>query len=287
MMIDTHCHLQFKSFEQNRDEVIVRCREKGMILNLVGTQQSTSKKGVEMAEQYDWMYATIGLHPIHEHEVDVEEEDTSFTSRGEIFDPAFYSALAKHSKVIAIGETGLDRFHIPKDASEQEILDTQRNVFRQHYDVAAENNLPLVMHVRDAHDEMLELLQTIKQEKGNLISGVVHCYTGNWAQAEKYLELGFNLGFTGVVTFPPKKTNPTPQLELEKVIELIPLDRILVETDAPYLAPNPYRGKQSEPWMIEEVIKKFASVRGLDFDEMTGIIYQNTLNLFTRIKSKK
>ncbi len=284
MMIDTHCHIHFKAFEQNRDEVIARSKEKGMILNLVGTQQSTSKKGVELAEQYDWMYATIGLHPIQIHEVDVFEETTNFTSRGENFDPEFYRELAKHPKVIGVGETGLDRFHIPKDESEELILSAQKEVFRKHYDIAEEFELPLVMHVRDAHDEMIELLQDIKKEKGSLIRGVVHCYTGNWKQAEEYLALGFNLGFTGVVTFPPKKTNPEPQLELEKVITNIPLERILVETDAPFLAPQTYRGEQSEPWMVEEVIKKFAVVRGLDVPEMTSQINKNTVHLFNKIK---
>ncbi|HRH23079.1 MAG TPA: TatD family hydrolase [Candidatus Magasanikbacteria bacterium] len=284
MMIDTHCHIHFKAFENNRDEVIARAKEKNMILNLVGTQESTSKKGVDMAEKYDWMYATIGLHPIHIHEVDVYEETTNFTSRGEDFNPEFYRELAKNPRVIAVGETGLDRFHIPKDQSEKDILAAQSDVFRKHYDVAEESGLPLVMHVRDAHDEMIDLLQQIKKEKGSLIRGVVHCYTGNWAQAEKYLELGFNLGFTGVVTFPAKKTNPEPQLELEKVVANIPLDRILVETDAPFLAPQAYRGEQCEPWMVEEVIKKFAAVRGKTIDEMTSQINQNTLHLFTRIK---
>ncbi len=284
MMIDTHCHIHFKAFEKNRDEVIARSKEKGMILNLVGTQESTSKKGVEMAEQYDWMYATIGLHPIHIHEVDVHEETTNFTSRGEDFNPEFYRALATNPKVIGVGETGLDRFHIPKDQVEADILAAQKEVFRKHYDVAEEFGLPLVMHVRDAHDEMIELLESIKKEKGSLIRGVVHCYTGNWTQAEKYLDLGFNLGFTGVVTFPAKKTNPAPQLELEKVLENIPLDRILVETDAPFLAPQAYRGEQSEPWMVEEVIKKFAVVRGLSFDQMADQINKNTKHLFTRMR---
>ncbi len=287
MMIDTHCHIHFKAFENNRHEVIARCKEKGVILNLVGTQASTSKKGVELAEQYDWMYATIGLHPIQIHEVEVFEETTNFTSRGEEFDPEFYDKLAKHPKVIAIGETGLDRFHIPKDVSEEVYLDRQKKVFRAHYDIAEKNNLPLVMHIRDAHEQMLELLAQIKQEKGRLIPGVVHCFTGNWEQAEKYLGMGFNLGFTGVVTFPPKKTNPTPQLELEKVIENIPLDRILVETDAPFLAPQAYRGEQSEPWMVEEVIKKFATVRNLSIDDMKNLININTLGLFNKIEMNK
>ena len=284
MMIDTHCHIHFKAFENNRDEVIARCKEKQVILNLVGTQQSTSKNGVLLAEKYDWMYATVGLHPIQIHEVDVFEETTNFTSRGEDFDSDFYRELAKHPKVIAIGETGLDRFHIPKGEPEELFLQKQAEVFRKHYDIAEEAEIPLVMHIRDAHDEMIALLKEIKKEKGSLIRGVVHCYTGNWRQAEEYLNLGFNLGFTGVVTFPPKKTNPEPQLELEKVVENIPLDRILVETDAPFLAPQAYRGEQCEPWMVEEVIKKFATTRQLSFDELIGQINKNTLNLFTRIK---
>jgi TatD DNase family protein len=283
MMIDTHCHIHFKAFEQNREEVIARCKEKGMILNLVGTQQSTSRNAVLLAEKYDWMYATIGLHPIQIHEVDVYEEDTNFTSRGEEFDQELYSELAKHPRVIAIGETGLDRFHIPKDESEEKILDAQRDVFRKHYDVAEKNQLPLVMHVRDAHEQMLELLEQIQKEKGSLIGGVVHCYTGNWEHASRYLDLGFHLGFTGVVTFPPKKTNPAPQLELEQVIAQIPLDRILVETDAPFLAPQAYRGEQSEPWMIEEVIQKFATVRGKTYEEMVQIIADNTCRVFPKI----
>lgn len=284
MMIDTHCHIHFKAFENNRDEVIARSKEKDMILNLVGTQQSTSKKGVELAEKYDWMYATIGLHPIQIHEVDVYEETTNFTSRGEDFNPEFYRELAKHPKVIGVGETGLDRFHIPKDQSEELILSAQKEVFRKQYAVAEEFGLPLVMHVRDAHDEMIALLEDIKKEKGSLIRGVVHCYTGNWTEAEKYLELGFNLGFTGVVTFPAKKNNPEPQLELERVLQNIPLNRILVETDAPFLAPQAYRGEQCEPWMVEEVLKKFAVVKNMNIDEMTAQINKNTLELFSKIK---
>ncbi len=283
MMIDTHCHIHFKAFENNRGEVIARSKDKQMILNLVGTQQSTSKNGVLLAEQYDWMYATIGLHPIQIHEVDVYEETTNFTSRGENFDPAFYRELAQHPKVIAVGETGLDRFHLPKDEPEEMYLERQKNVFRQHYAIAEEFGLPLVMHVRDAHEEMIALLKEIKKEKGSLIRGVVHCYTGNWRQAEAYLSLGFNLGFTGVVTFPPKKTNPEPQLELEKVIANIPLDRILVETDAPFLAPQAYRGEQCEPWMVEEVVKKFALARDMSMEQMTDHINHNTFELFQKI----
>lgn len=283
-MIDTHCHIHFKAFENNRDDVIARSKEKQMILNLVGTQQSTSKNGVLLAEKYDWMYATIGLHPIQIHEVDVYEETTNFTSRGEDFDPVFYRELAQHPKVIAVGETGLDRFHLPKDEPEELYLEHQKKVFRQHYAIAEEFGLPLVMHVRDAHDEMIAFLKEIREEKGKLIPGVVHCYTGNWSQAEQYLELGFNLGFTGVVTFPPKKTNPTPQIELEEVLRNMPPDRILVETDAPFLAPQAYRGEQCEPWMVEEVLKKFSLIREVAVDEITRQVNENTLRLFTKIK---
>ena len=141
----------------------------------------------------------------------------------------------------------------------QKVFDDQWALFLKHVELAQEFDLPVVIHVRDAHDEMIKRLKSLDKS----IRAVVHCYTGNWEYAQEYLDLGFYLGFTGVVTFPPKKTNPQPQLELNQVVEHIPLDKILVETDAPFLAPQAYRGEQCEPWMTEEVVKHIANVRGL------------------------
>lgn len=280
MLIDTHCHLQFKSYENDRDEVIKRCEEKNVILNLVGTQKDTSKAAVDLADKHKNMYASIGTHPIHLFPTHIDEEESKFISREEGFDEEYYEKLVQSKKVIGIGETGLDLFHLPKDISKEEVLEKQKQVFLAHINFAQKHNLPLIIHCRDAHEEMLDLLQTLDKE----IKGTVHCFTGNWEQAQKYLDIGLYLGFTGIITFPPKKTDPKPQLDLEEVINKIPLNRILVETDSPYLAPQAYRGKRCEPYMVEEVIKKFAKIRGKSEEEIKEIILNNTLNLFTGIR---
>ena len=318
MLLDTHCHLQFNGYDKNREEVIERCNQKRMILNIVGTQKDTSKKAVELAEKYDNYYATIGTHPIHLFASRVDEEESSFVSHEESFDEEYYTELAKSKKVIGVGETGLDLFHLPEGKSIKEVLEKQKEVFIAHINFAAKHNLPLVIHCRSAHDEMIKLLQSVIARSPNLIGttssrhggisvplqstgqrdsdgskdprndrkihGVMHCFAGDWEQAKQYLDMGLYLGFTGVVTFPPKKTDPKPQNDLLEVLQKVPLDRILVETDAPYLAPQKYRGTfPSEPWMVEEVIKKIAEIRQKTVEEINQIVLENALNLFTGI----
>jgi len=275
-LIDSHCHIQFNSFKDDYDEVIQRCVTKDVILNTVGTQKETSKKAVEFAEKYDNIYATIGLHPIHLFPTHVDEEETSFISREEDFDEEYYGELAKSEKVIAVGECGIDLFHLPKDKSLEEVLEKQKEIFIKQADFAKKHDLPLVIHVRDAYEEMLQVLEPETK-------GVIHCYTGNWQNAQKFLDLGLYLGFTGIVTFPAKKTDPKPQEELLEVIKNCPLDRILIETDAPYLAPQKYRGERSEPWMVEEVAKKIAEIKGVSEEEVRKATVENAKKLFTRI----
>ncbi len=278
MLFDTHCHIQFKSLYNDLDEVIVRCTEKNMILNLVGTQIPTSEKAIHMAEKYEWMYASIGIHPIQHDVVDVVEEGSHFTSRGEEWDQKLFEQLVQHPKVIAVGETGLDKFHIRGDKHIDDIFAAQKKLFLQHYELAQAYQKPLVIHVRDAHEEMIAILESLPHP----IHGTVHCFTGNWSHAERYLSFGLHLGFTGVITFPPKKTDPTPQEALLEVIKKMPLERVLVETDAPYLAPQVYRGDRSEPWMVEECIKKIAEIRELSVAEITHITTQNAQRLFLK-----
>ena len=277
MIFDSHCHIQFKAFDEDRGEVIKKCKEKETVMNLVGTQKDTSKKAVKMAENNEDMYATVGLHPIQSKKVKVEEENTSFVARGEDFDTDFYQGLIDRSdKVVAVGETGLDKFHIPKDMSVDRIVDDQWSAFVEHAKLAENNDLPLVMHIRNAHDEMIERLKNSVPKVG----GVVHCFTGNWEQAREYIEMGFHIGFTGIVTFPPKSKNPKPQEELLKVVERTPLESILVETDAPFLAPQEYRGDRAEPWMTEEVIKKIAEVKNMSYEKVRKKTVNNTKNFF-------
>ncbi|MBT4121217.1 MAG: TatD family hydrolase [Candidatus Magasanikbacteria bacterium] len=276
MLIDSHCHIQFNAYKDDYDEVIKRCIEKNTILNTVGTQKETSKKAVDFAEKYDNIYATIGLHPIHLFPTHVDEEESSFISREEDFDEEYYGELAKSEKVIAVGECGIDLFHLPKDKSLEEVLKKQKEIFIKQADFAKKHNLPLVIHVRDAYKEILEVLDPETK-------GVVHCYTGNWQNAQKFLDLGLYLGFTGIATFPAKKTSPKPQEQLLEVIKNCPLDRILIETDAPYLAPQKYRGERCEPWMVEEVAKKIAEIKVLTEEEVRDVTVENAKRLFTKI----
>lgn len=282
-MFDSHCHLQFNAYNSDREEVIKRCQEKNVWCNVIGTQKDTSLSAVALAEKYDNFYATIGLHPIHITSTEVDEEEISFTSREEIFDDALYSEMAKSKKVVAIGECGLDLFHIPKNVDKKsargglnKIITDQSAQFICHLEFAKKHDLALVIHIRDAHDEMIDLLKSIHFNW----RGVIHCYTGNWQQAQEYLNLGLHLGFTGVITFPPKKTDPKPQIDLIEVAKKSPLNRILVETDAPYLAPQAYRGKRCEPWMVIEVAKQLAVFRNKELAEIDEITTANTKKLF-------
>jgi TatD DNase family protein len=282
MLIDTHCHLQFNAYKNDADEVLARCKEKGMILNVVGSQRDTSLRAVEFARRHDFIYATVGLHPIHTHATEVDEEEIKFKTREEDFDYEFYKSLAQDEKVIAIGECGLELFHVPEGADRESFLQKQKDIFLKQINLARELGLPLVIHVRDAHEEMVRFLDEVR--KGSQLSGVVHCYTGNWHYAQKYLDMGLHIGFTGVITFPPKKTDPQPQIDLLEVVNNVPLDRLLIETDAPYLAPQAYRGQRGEPWMVEEVAKKIAELRGVATKEIADIAENNASKLFQKIK---
>ena len=322
MMVDTHAHAHFNAYKGDMDEVIKRSLAKGVIMNLVGTQRDTSKKGVAVAEKYDGCYASVGLHPEHLFSKHVDEEETPFRSREEHFDYEYYRTLAQNSKVIGIGECGLDLYRIPEGLTASEMLPRQTEVFKAHIKLAQDLQLPLVIHCREAHAELIDILSSdvIPTEftrveessrssidssapsrsalnnkeqkmsthndnikKQNTLRGTIHCYTSNWQNAQKYLALGFYLGFTGVITFPPQKANPGAQADLLEVVAKIPLDRILLETDCPYLSPLPYRGKRGEPWMVEATAQKIAEIRGLGLDQILEITTANALRLFTKI----
>ncbi len=280
-MIDTHCHIQFNAYKDDHEAVIKRCQEKNAILNVVGSQRDTSRRAIEYAEKYPDMYATVGLHPIHLFSSHVNEEEAKFTSREEEFDYEYYKKLAKNKKVIAIGECGLDLYHLLPGKSKEEVLERQKQTFISQYNLAQELGLPLVIHVRDAHEEMIQLLHSLIPRLGGVGVGwgVIHCYTSNWHYAQQYLDLGLYLGFTGVITFPPKKNDPQPQLDLLEVVAKCPLDRMLVETDAPYLAPQAYRGQRCEPWMVEEVVKKIAEIKGVSEEVVLNKTTENAKKL--------
>lgn len=300
MLFDSHCHLQFKAYKDDFSDVLKHCNEKGMLLNVVGSQIDTSKRAVELAQKYENIYASVGLHPVHLFETHVDEEEVAFKSREEDFDYEKYKILAQNKKVVAIGECGLELFHLPENVDKEKLLQKQKEVFISQYKLAQELKLPIIVHVREAHKEMIELLCVIASEtkqshevqkavglsrrpaphNDNKINGVIHCYTSNIENAKQYLNLGLYLGFTGVITFPPKKTDPQTQYELIEVVKHCPLDKMLIETDAPYLAPQAYRGKRCEPWMVEEVAKKIAEIRHITTEEVMEMTTNNAKRLF-------
>lgn len=279
-LFDTHCHIQFQAYKEDRVEVLERSIEKGIIMNMVGTQKDTSKMAVDLADRYENIFASIGTHPIHLHSTHVDEEETSFKSREESFDWEYYAQLVEHPKVIAIGECGLDLFHIPQGMSVEAVIQKQQAVFADHLRFALEFDKPLVVHCRDAHDQLIELLKKLHAEEGRLPGGTIHCYTSNVEHAREYTDLGFHLGFTGVITFPAKKTDPKPQEDLLAVVKEIPLERILIETDSPYLTPQVMRGKRNEPWLVEEVARTIAQLRGLSYEKVAEITTNNARRLF-------
>lgn len=280
-MFDTHCHVQFNGFKNDALEIVKKSGATGMILNLVGTQKDTSRAGVEMAEQFPFTYASIGLHPVHLFSTHIDEEESSFLSREEDFDYEYYKQLGQSKKVIAVGECGLDLYRMPEGKTREEILEKQKKTFALQYKLAQELNVALVIHVREAHTEMIELLKELMAEfNQTTVRGTVHCYTGNWQFAQQYLELGLHIGFTGVITFPPRKADPQSQLGLLEAVKNIPLERIVVETDAPYLAPIPFRGQRCEPPMVEHTIRKIAEIKSITFLEAEQATTENAKKLF-------
>jgi len=253
-LIDSHCHLDDKQFDGDREAVVERARAAGVeTLLAIGTGDGPPdlECAVRLAEQYPFFYATIGVHP---HEARKASAETFDRMR----------ALAKHEKVLAIGEIGLD-YHY--DFSPRE---TQREVFAAQLELAAEARLPIVIHTREAWEDTLAAIRAA----GRLpVQGIMHCFTGGREQARQALDLGFLLAFGGVVTFPKAE-------ELREAARFTPADRLLVETDCPYLAPVPHRGKRNEPAYMVETAKRLAAVLGEDAETVAETTTRNFETLF-------
>jgi TatD DNase family protein len=261
MFVDSHAHLDGKQFDSDREQVIARAREVGVIAMVAignGDGPPELDAGIRLAEKHPFMYATIGIHP---HEARLAS-DHSF---------AEMERLAKHPKVIAWGEIGLDYFydHSPRD--------TQQQVFVRQMELAAAAKLPIVIHCRpsdnseNAWDDCLRLIDEQWAAKG--IGGVLHCFTGNWSQAKRALDMGFMISFAGNVTFPKAQQIRDAALE-------VPLDRMFIETDCPYLAPIPYRGKRNEPAYVKETARKIGELRGLSMEEVGERTARNFYKFF-------
>jgi len=252
MFADIHCHLSFPEFDQDREIVIKRLIEAQVTLIIdPGTNLPTSKKSIDLALEYDFIYANVGLHP---HEASLPVEESIFIE---------LEALAKSPKVVAIGEIGLD-YHYP-DYNRQ----AQQDAFRQMLRVARTLDMPVVIHCRDAWDDMLHILT---EENHSAMRGVMHCFSGDMVIAKECIRKGFKLSIPGTVSY---KNSLLPE-----VIRNVSLDDLLTETDAPYLAPVPYRGKRNEPAYLPLVTSAIARIREIPVTETAKGIAQNTFELF-------
>lgn len=273
---DVHTHVQFAAFKEDYRAVIKRALTAGVGLINVGTQKDTSRRAVEIADEFKDkpVYAAVGLHPIHTsksfHDTQELGGGEGFNSRGEEFDYDYYKKLASNPKVFAIGECGLDYFRIIEN-NELEIKKKQKEAFEKQIKLAFEAKKPLMIHCRNAFDDLIEIL--IHNSKFLIPNkpGIIHFFTGTKNDAKRLLDIGFYFTFGGVITF---------VRDYDEVIKMIPLERILSETDAPYISPAPYRGKRNEPAYVAEVVKKLAEIKKIPLEKMKEQILKNAAAIF-------
>lgn len=256
MLVDHHCHLDFPQFEENRGELIARAHAAGVgVMVTICTRISNLNKLLAISEAHPTVYCSVGTHPHYaDEELDVSTDEIV--------------RLAQHPRIVAIGEAGLD-YHYQKSSKEG-----QADGFRRHIRAARETGLPLEIHTRDADEDTIEILEEAYCD--GPFPAILHCYTGGAALARRAVELGLYVSFTGVVTF---KKNAA----LREIARDVPLDRILVETDAPYLAPMPYRGKTNEPAYVVHTAATVAEVKGLTREAFADAATENFFRLFQKV----
>jgi TatD DNase family protein len=255
MFVDSHCHVNFPELAAQMPDILARMKNNGVGRALCVSVNLPDWPGLlKLVEQHDELYASVGVHPDYEDTIEPTVEDLIERSA--------------HPKVIAIGETGLDYFRLTGD------LSWQRERFRRHIRAARDTQLPLIIHTRSSSQDTLDIM---KDEGAQDARGVMHCFTESWEVAQASMDLGFYISFSGIVTF--KKAT-----ELQEVARRMPLDRILIETDSPYLAPVPHRGKLNDPSKVIHVAEMIATLRGTTVKEIEEASTKNFFNLFNKLK---
>jgi TatD DNase family protein len=268
MYFDTHTHVNFRAFKDDAEDTISRALKNETWMVNVGTQIDASRMAVELADKFEnGVYAAIGLHPVHTFEQELDEEESHFKTREEVFDEQKYESLI-NNKVVAVGECGLDYFRLPLGQDPEAIKKVQQKVFTEQLIFAQKNKLPVIIHCRDAYEDLLEIMKA--EYKGQ---AVIHSFTDTWETAKRFLDLGYYIALNGILTF--DKTG-----KLAEVCKNTPNDRILVETDAPYLTPPPFRGKRNEPAYVQYVAAKVAEIKGLTLAEAGEMTFKNACSLF-------
>lgn len=256
--VDIHSHLNFPDYDKDRDVVIERMKSANIHTITVGTNLETSKSAVDLANKHDNIFACIGLHP-------VDDED----SEQFIWDEKQFGELANQEKVVAIGECGLDYLRLL--AGDESKKKKQKEIFEAQISLALKIGKPLMIHCRDAYEDVLDVLQNFKREVGDKLVGNVHFFAGNVDVAKKFLDIGFTMSFTGVITFVD---------QYNEVIDFLPLDSIMSETDAPFVAPKPHRGKRNEPTYVIEVVRAISAIKKLDEGVVGKALVANAVRCF-------
>ena len=252
--LDAHAHLQLREFDADREAVITRMEVAQTGAIMIGVDLETSRQALELAEAHENFWAAVGLHPND--------------NPNEVFDEVAFAHLAAHPKVVAIGECGLDYFR--SGGTDQE-KDAQKIRFERQIALAASVGKPLIIHCRNAHDDMLTMLTDARSQYGDKLSIIIHFFTATGEIAQRYIDIGCYLSFPGPITYTAM---------YDDSIRLAPVDKILAETDSPFAAPVPYRGKRNEPVYVAEVVRKLALVRGEDVETLRAQILENTQRVF-------
>ena len=258
MIFETHAHYDDDRFSDDRDAIIASLplRDIERVIN-VGASIQTTKNSIELADKYEYIYAAAGVHPSDVNDLDNEGTD-------------WLKEYATHKKVVAIGEIGLDYYW----DKEEDVRANQRRWFRDQMDIAVKVKLPVIIHSRDAAEDTMTIL---KEYKDSGITGVVHCYSYSKEIAAELIKLGYYIGIGGVVTFKNSK-------KLKETAASIPLDRLLLETDCPYMAPEPYRGKRNDSTLIPYIVKEIAALRGVSEEEIINVTRENAYRLFGKVQ---
>lgn len=250
MLIDTHAHLDFKDYEKELEKIIKRAKNNGVSkIITIGASLEGSKKGLELAKKYKEVYAAIGIHPEDANELNSDVLN-------------LFREFSKEKKVVAIGEIGLDYY------LENYSKDEQIKVFKTQLDLAFELNLPVILHIRNAFEDAINI---IDQYDWNKNKGVMHCYLSSYKRVKSIIDRGLLISFTGIITYDEGA---------KKAVEVTPLEKIMVETDCPYLAPEPKRGERNEPSYVKYVAEKIASIKDVSFEEVAKITSENAIKFF-------
>ena len=250
MLFDSHAHLDDRKYDLDRDETIAALQESGISYFVnIGADMESSENSVELAEKYDFIYAAVGVHPY-----DAETVDENLIEK--------LKGMAENKKVVAIGESGLDYHYEDVD------FEVQKNAFIKHIKLANELDLPVIVHNRDSHQDMMDILKEHKPK-----NAILHCYSGSAEMAKELVKMGYYISFSGTITFKNAK-------KVQEAATVVPLDKLLVETDSPYLCPEPERGQRNDPSKVRYTVEKLAEIKGITYEEMAKITSDNAKRVY-------